>query len=236
MFFTSLFVFFCRFLGLGLWLNELFSRFEDFSQYHPEATPTFQKLAHFTVSPNNSRCALDFDKNMFENTLTLGACTLVGNIISGMLTGHLTIKTIPFVTMLFGAASAVSIYWIQSPLQNLVISCIFFTSMATGNMALNSVATELFPTSISGMAICITLCAGRIGAITSNFMFGYFIDGLCEIPVFVVAALLMAGCILCCALPNDITSDITKERKINKVDIFTSGSWKYKYNEDKVVS
>lgn len=106
--------------------------------------------------------------------------------------------------------------------------------MATGNMVLNSVVIELFPTSVSGIAICLALCAGRLGAICSNAIFGYFIDTVCEVPIFIAAGTVLVGCGLCYVIPrkrieitsgiNGATSDSKKEIEISVVD-----NHKYRY-------
>lgn len=220
---------------MGLWLPELFARFEQYQLQHPNASVTLSDLKHFEASISRNRsCVPSFDRTMLESTLALGICTLLGNILSGILAGRLSLKTIPFVTMLLGGASAASIYWLKSSLQNVIVSCIFFANMATGNMVLNGVVIELFPTSVSGIAICLALCAGRLGAICSNAIFGYFIDTLCEVPIFVAAGAVLIGCGLCCVIPqkrieisqgvHDVTRDSKKEIEISVLD-----NHKYRY-------
>lgn len=105
--------------------------------------------------------------------------------------------------------------------------------MATGNLTLGSVVVELFPTSVSAMAISLTLCAGRLGAICSNMAFGYFLDKQCEIPIFVSAGVILVGCVLCLLIPHQKVND---EHIENKVDIRKSVEISvvenFKYNRD----
>lgn len=104
--------------------------------------------------------------------------------------------------MLAGGLSSLSIFWLTSGLQNLIVSCIFQSAMATGNMALGGVAVDLFPTAVGAMAVCLTMCAGRVGAIVSNAIFGIYMDEKCEVPIFSVAVIVLTGAVLSYFIPN----------------------------------
>lgn len=132
----------------------------------------------------------------------MGVTSLLANAVSGWLVERVPLKTIPFVTMLIGGFSAMSIYWLRSPIQNLIVASLFQASMVTANMAIGSVAVELFPTSVVAMAFCLIMFAGRIGAMASNLIFGLLMDRQCEIPIFVVAISVLIGAVLCYIIPK----------------------------------
>lgn len=131
----------------------------------------------------------------------MGVASILANALSGWLATRVSLRTIPFSTMLIGGTSASLIYWLTSSWQNLVIASIFQSVMVTANMSIGSVVVELFPTSVGAMAICLTMCAGRIGAMASNLIFGLFMDEHCEIPIFVVAGSVLIGAGVCFFIP-----------------------------------
>ena len=55
---------------------------------------------------------------------------------------------------------------------------------------------ELFPTSVRGTAMAVTLIAARLGAILGSLAFAYLVDVNCAIPLVLIAALLGGNIIL----------------------------------------
>ncbi|CAH0553087.1 unnamed protein product [Brassicogethes aeneus] len=187
--------------GLGLWLPEFFNRFQKFQEMFPNRTATIKDLA--LLKPNSAvSCSPSFDNSVIMNTVAMAIVSLIYNGVSGWLTSKVDMKIVPLVSMLLGGFSSLSIYWLTSSTQNLIVSCIFQASMVTANMTIGSVVVELFPTSVGALAICLIMCAGRIGAMLSNMFFGYFMDDHCEIPIFVVAIVVLLGGLLCFLIPK----------------------------------
>ncbi|XP_044259117.1 synaptic vesicle glycoprotein 2C-like [Tribolium madens] len=186
--------------GLGWWLPELFVRFERFQALNPNSTITVKQLALFsTIKPTS--CKPSFESAVIRSTIIMGVSSILTNAFSGWLATRVSLRTIPFGTMLIGGISASLIYWLTASWQNLVVASIFQSAMVTANMTIGSVVVELFPTSVGAMAICLTMCAGRIGAMASNVIFGLLMDQHCEIPIFVVAASVLIGAGICYFIP-----------------------------------
>ena len=93
--------------------------------------------------------------------------------------------------MLLAGISSLAIYFVRSSSQNLIVSCIFSLSIAIGNFALSGVVVDIFPTHVGAMAICLSVCFGRIGAIASNLIFGMLLDISCEVPIFLVGSMVL---------------------------------------------
>lgn len=93
--------------------------------------------------------------------------------------------------MLIAGIASLAIYFVRSSLQNLIVSCIFSVAIATANFALSGAVIDIFPTHVGAMAICLSVCFGRIGAIVSNLIFGMLLDISCDIPIFLVASLVL---------------------------------------------
>lgn len=192
---------FCfRYFGLALWIPELFTRFAEYGKQYPNATITLKHLSGLNLELTSS-CEAEFNFDLFKNTLIIGACSIICNCLSGWLIGKVSLRIIPLVTMFLGGISSGCIYFLNSLEQYLILACVFQSSMVTGNMVIGSIVVELFPTNIAAMAVCATLCIGRIGAICSNMVFGFLMDNQCEIPMFLVSAISIIGGVLCFALP-----------------------------------
>lgn len=164
-------------------------------------------------------CIPKFDWSVFVNTAALGISCLFGNILSGLLAGKLHLKTLPLFTMLVAGLSSFLIYFLNSSLQILIVSCLFLSTIATCNLTLGSIAIELFPTSVNAMAYCLMLCVGRLAAICSNLTFGYLFDEHCEVPIFIVAGITLIGCGLCLIIPKRIRKTTAKASKNISVSI-----------------
>lgn len=119
----------------------------------------------------------------------MGFVCLTGNILSGMIAGCFKSRRIlPIATALIGGLTTAAIYWVTTTEQNVIIASICLTAFATGNMVINSIIVDIFPTSVSALAVCTATFAGRFGAICCNLVFGLLLEINCAIPFFLVAA------------------------------------------------
>lgn len=149
---------FCKFMifsfyGLGLWLPEIFSRFEEHSVMFPNKSDTFCEIQnnlnnYTTTVMHNSDCYGGMDSMVFLNTIIMGICCCFGNIISSYMAGRVDRRILPVVTMLMGAISAVLIQCLNSENQLLIVASVFQAAMSTSNNAINSVVVDLFPTKL----------------------------------------------------------------------------------------
>lgn len=187
--------------GLGLWLPEIFVRYHQFEKLYPNATPSITELSAL-VQIKNVSCEATFDTSVTFNTVVIATSSLVFNLFSSLLATKLPFKVIPLVTMLIGGATSTSFYFLRSSLQNLIVASLFQASMITANMTIGSIAVELFPTKVVGIALCLMMCSGRLGAMSSSFLFGYYMDSQCEIPIFVVGGVVLLGGVLCFLVPK----------------------------------
>lgn len=100
-----------RYYGFGLWLPELFNRFENYHQSHPNASVTVCELIHnnrqslnhtvpeepFLLLANGvtTECKPHIDERVFINSLTINAICLFGNVASGYLANRVGRRTMP---------------------------------------------------------------------------------------------------------------------------------------------
>ncbi|KAG6799066.1 synaptic vesicle glycoprotein 2C-like [Apis mellifera caucasica] len=192
--------------GFGLWLPELFNRFENYHKLFPEQSVSVCKLIHETDqqtvknilinSTDVDNCSPNMDQMVFINSLTINAFCLLGNIMSGFLANRVGRRTIPVTTMLLAGIFGFAIYFVQSSLQILMVSCMFSLMIGTANFVISSIVVDIFPTHVGAVAICMMTCFGRIGAIASNLTFGMLLDISCEVPIFLVGSIVIFGGLL----------------------------------------
>ena len=121
-------------------------------------------------------------------------------------------------SMVLSGSCVFLIYLVKSATSNLIISCCFGLVSTMGFNALDCLGIELFPTNVRyiwehlrkwigelvddfhlyinhsrSTAMAVTLAVARLGAILSLFIFGYFIEVSCSIPILLVASLLVSG-------------------------------------------
>ncbi|XP_014616479.1 PREDICTED: synaptic vesicle glycoprotein 2C-like, partial [Polistes canadensis] len=217
-FFTNMFGYY----GLGLWLPELFNRFEIHQNLHPNASipvcdlirnmeilnqttmkPTTlnESVILFPLMNETEECVSTMDKKVFINALTINAVCLLGNIASGYFVNRVGRRTIPVTTMLVAGIFGLATYFVKSSLQILVVTCIFSLAIATANFVIGSIVVDIFPTHVGAIAICMMTCFGRLGAIASNLAFGMLLDISCEVPIFLVGSVVIVGGFLGLLLP-----------------------------------
>ncbi|XP_017889606.1 synaptic vesicle glycoprotein 2B-like isoform X2 [Ceratina calcarata] len=207
--------------GFGLWLPELFNRFENYHNLHPNITVGVCKLMHdlqpsisvvnnvtaiadnvINATVDTVGCSPDMDEMVFINSLTINAFCLLGNILSGYLANKLGRRTMPVTTMLLAGVFGFAIYFVNSSLQILMVSCVFSLAIVTANFVISSIVVDIFPTHVGAVTICMMTCFGRLGAIASNLAFGLLLDISCEVPIFLVGSIVIFGGLLALTLPK----------------------------------
>lgn len=72
------------------------------------------------------------------------------------------------------------------------------------------------------MALCVAMCAGRVGAIISNLLIGVTIDTRSDIALFMVSGVLLMGGLLCYAIPGGETKKkCVKQEKNCQVSVIS---------------
>ncbi|XP_025158254.1 synaptic vesicle glycoprotein 2B [Harpegnathos saltator] len=203
--------------GFGLWMPELFNRFENYQQSHPNAsvsvcelTRNMQQSLNVTVVDEPflsldgvvSECKRNINERVFINSLTINAVSLPANIISGCLTNRVNHRTIPTISMLLAGAASFGVYFVKSSQQVLMVACVFSLMLTMSNFMMAGVAVNIFPTHISAAAVSIMVCLGRAGAIMSNLMLGMLLDLTCEVPIFMLASVITFGGLLSLLIPS----------------------------------
>ncbi|EFN82889.1 Synaptic vesicle glycoprotein 2B [Harpegnathos saltator] len=203
--------------GFGLWMPELFNRFENYQQSHPNAsvsvcelTRNMQQSLNVTVVDEPflsldgvvSECKRNINERVFINSLTINAVSLPANIISGCLTNRVNHRTIPTISMLLAGAASFGVYFVKSSQQVLMMACVFSLMLTMSNFMMAGVAVNIFPTHIRAATVSIMICLGRASGIMSNLMIGMLLDLICEVPIFMLASVITFGGLLSLLIPS----------------------------------
>lgn len=132
-------------------------------------------------------CEDDVHEEVFMISLSLGAAFVVlylfiGTVINLFGNKNLLISFL-VITSSCGLASQYieGITWVQG-----LIGIFLLAGTCIG--IINAVIVDLFPTQLRGMALAISLMAGRFGAMTGSNLTGPLIVGFCEYTFYIFTA------------------------------------------------
>ncbi|XP_044742203.1 synaptic vesicle glycoprotein 2A-like [Chrysoperla carnea] len=172
---------------------------------------------YITASKPEIECVEKIETNTFINTIIMGTVCLCGNILSGVIAGFFkSRRLLPIALAAIGGITSAIIFWVTTAEQNVIVASICLTAFATGNMVLNSVIVDIFPTSVSALAVCTATFAGRVGAIICNLVFGLLLEISCEIPFFLVSAVVLASAVMGFLIPEGPVNSDYPSRSISQ--------------------
>ncbi|XP_055955615.1 synaptic vesicle glycoprotein 2C isoform X2 [Patella vulgata] len=190
--------------GLFMWFPELFNRIDKYG-----GTPCNPGVINTTATYNNSTsdCGTPNDWVFFEGFMT-ALSNLPANIFTIIMMDRLGRKTLLASSMVISGICVFFIWFVQTKVENLVMSCLFGMVSTVGWNALDVLSAEAFPTEVRSTAMGIQQALARVGAILGNIIFGELVDVHCAIPMLLVAALLAFGGLVSIRLPNTTNKDI----------------------------
>uniref|UniRef100_T1HJP6 MFS domain-containing protein n=2 Tax=Rhodnius prolixus TaxID=13249 RepID=T1HJP6_RHOPR len=173
---------------LMMWFPELFSRFEHFESLHPNMSTSVCEVSKVFLSEPG--CTSEVNSQVFKNTLIIGLACIPTSLWLPLCVKRLGPKFFIITCVIVAAIVTAGMYFVQNSIQNLILSGIFeaFSSLAV--VTLYCALVDLFPTNVRTMASGLSLCFGRMGALTGNLVFGYLIDLNCAIPIVMISACL----------------------------------------------
>jgi len=194
--------------GLWLWLPQLFTKLKEYSDEHPDSGLTVCQIIDAGVSSGNSSDNIDCENRdppsyeVFLDSFIISLSAGPSNLWTILCMDKLGRRFFLSFSMVVAGACAFFIYLVKSTTSNLILSCVFGAVTTMGFNSLDCLSIELFPTSVRGTAMAVTLIAARLGAILGSLAFAYLVDVNCAIPLVLIAALLGAGGLLSLILPN----------------------------------
>jgi len=193
--------------GLWLWFPELFSKLQTYYDDHPGESISVCEVVDSGYVSNATSSVSCADREptkdqVFINSFIISLSAAPSNLWTILMMDKLGRKFFLCLSMVLSGGCAFLIYLVNSSTMNLILSCVFGAVSTMGFNALDCLGIELFPTSLRGTAMAITLVSARIGAILGNLVFGYLVETYCAIPILMVATLLIGGGLMSILLPN----------------------------------
>eukprot|EP00088_Acartia_fossae_P019815 TRINITY_DN2157_c0_g1_i18.p1 TRINITY_DN2157_c0_g1~~TRINITY_DN2157_c0_g1_i18.p1 ORF type:complete len:533 (-),score=59.66 TRINITY_DN2157_c0_g1_i18:164-1762(-) len=194
--------------GLWLWFPQLFSKLKEYEDQHPGSDMNVCTVISQGTNSTSSGSDLDCANHeppaseVFLDSFIISCAAGPSNLWTILCMDKLGRRFFLSFSMVLSGACAFFIYLVKNSLSNLILSCVFGAVSTMGFNSLDCLSIELFPTSVRGTAMAITLVSARIGAILGGLVFGYLVDVNCAIPIVSVAVLLTVGGLMGFLLPN----------------------------------
>ncbi|XP_049797825.1 uncharacterized protein LOC126215204 [Schistocerca nitens] len=93
--------------------------------------------------------------------------------------------------------------WAQTELQILLLPMAFIVLSGMCIAVVNSVVVDIFPTYLRAMAVCLSLCCGRLGTFITSLMLGALIDSSCILAIAILGGFVFACGVLSTLLPSE---------------------------------
>ncbi|XP_002734267.1 synaptic vesicle glycoprotein 2B-like [Saccoglossus kowalevskii] len=183
--------------GLWLWFPELFLRVEQSG-----GSACSELSPNVTINTNNT------DNSVYRDAFITAAANVPGNLFATLTVDKLGRKVLLCGSLLISGASVFFIWFLNTKIEVLAMSCIFGGVSVISWAVLNVVGAESYPTNMRSTALGVQSLTNRIGAVVGNVIFGVFIDLHCAVPILSVAILLAFAGIITLRLPNTKKTDL----------------------------
>ncbi|VEN35502.1 unnamed protein product [Callosobruchus maculatus] len=192
---------------LMIWFPELFYRFEEFENLHPNEKASVCEVSSVVLPFNSTQghteyCGDPIADSVFLHTLIIGLACIPTSFWLPLCVHRLGAKFFLVFSLMVAGAVTMGLYFVDSTTSNLVLSCIFEALTSLGISTVYCVMVDLFPTNLRVMAAALSLTFGRGGALIGNLLFGFLIDLNCVVPIVLFASMLIGSGLLCLMLPN----------------------------------
>lgn len=137
---------------LMIWFPELFYRFEEFENRHPNEKATVCEVSSIVVPTNVTEtqtfCGDRIADSVFLHTLIIGLACIPTSFWLPLCVHRLGAKFFLVFSLLVAGAVTFGLYFVNSTISNLVLSCIFEALTSLGISTVYCVMVDLFPTNL----------------------------------------------------------------------------------------
>ncbi|KAJ4440537.1 hypothetical protein ANN_08678 [Periplaneta americana] len=177
-----------RYYGLGLWLPEIFNRFEDYYKLHPSETVSVCELQQISSNINETIKYFPEIQNLtFENfDIKMNSSIAIQSSLTSKETSN---QTVISTVATDGAICDGDEVNTRVFFNTLIIGAACLVGNILSGLLAGRVGVRVMPgcaESNRAMAVCTSILAGRVGAMTSNIVFGELIDVDCSVPIFLM--------------------------------------------------
>uniref|UniRef100_A0A1B0CZJ6 Major facilitator superfamily (MFS) profile domain-containing protein n=1 Tax=Phlebotomus papatasi TaxID=29031 RepID=A0A1B0CZJ6_PHLPP len=192
---------------LMIWFPELFYRFEEYEQAHPDQSASVCDVSSIVLGNVNGTFVDDFcgspiEDSVYIHTIVIGLACIPTSLWLPLCVHKLGARFFLVFSLVVAGAVTIGLYFVIDSTQNLILSCIFEALTSLGISLVYTVMVDLFPTNLRVMAAALSLTFGRGGALLGNLLFGFLIDLNCVVPIVLFSSMLFVSGLLCYLLPN----------------------------------
>ncbi|XP_048512483.1 synaptic vesicle glycoprotein 2B-like isoform X2 [Athalia rosae] len=203
---------------LRLWIPQLFTLIENFdyenrdpnsgmptlcemiSAPSPVSNVTFSDVVNGTVE---STCiASPVPSRVYINSIIIAVTTVMGFTLAGNLVNLIGKKPLLLTVYAVSAFCCLILNWSPNSDATLAILAIYLAGSSVSVNTIISFIVALMPTSLRTMAVSLTMCVGRSGALIGNLLFPILLVAGCMAPFIFVGGFLMACFLLSIFIPK----------------------------------
>lgn len=194
--------------SLITWFPEIIHRFSQYEKLHKNATvddcSTISKSRHTFFDENGifhaASCNQTIDTSVYRTSFLMGLSVVFPNLLYLYFVDKVGFRFIVGVYFCIGLLGNISLFFIKSFTQSIILACIFKAVMCTTLSILYQFNSELFPDEIRLFTGSIATFFSRLGIIFGNGLFAHLIDEYCTGLIIVAALQLSFAIILCVTL------------------------------------
>lgn len=135
------------------------------------------------------KCNVQVQEKMFIDNIILGAGYMAANTMIYLLQMKLILRHIVILFLTVSSVSAFMLPNFNSEVAVLVLFTLMLTTSGSCITTINIVTIGLFPTSLSGMTLSMTLVLGRIAIVIGVNVMGFLLEINCQATIYTVGAI-----------------------------------------------
>ncbi|XP_047100681.1 synaptic vesicle glycoprotein 2A-like [Schistocerca piceifrons] len=156
-------------------------------------------------------CVATVSEVSFQNSMINGAGFAIAYVAIIPLVKIVSKRLLLAVSLLASGLCGVAVLWAQTELQILMLPMAYVVLSGTCVSVVNIVVVDAVPTYLRAMAVCLSLCFGRLGTFVTSLMLGALIDSSC-----VVAVSILGGYVVLCGFLSLLLPSEEKMKKLRQ--------------------
>ncbi|XP_046982719.1 synaptic vesicle glycoprotein 2A-like [Schistocerca americana] len=156
-------------------------------------------------------CVATVSEVSFQNSMINGAGFAIAYVAIIPLVKIVSKRLLLAVSLIASGLCGVAVLWAQTELQILMLPMAYVVLSGTCVSVVNIVVVDAVPTYLRAMAVCLSLCFGRLGTFVTSLMLGALIDSSC-----VVAVSILGGYVVLCGFLSLLLPSEEKMKKLRQ--------------------
>ncbi|KAK9738348.1 Major Facilitator Superfamily [Popillia japonica] len=172
--------------GLFMWYPEILNNIEQYSSDVGicEALGNHNYSSQDEIRLESVTCADSIDNAVYESSLIIGGTLALLYMVIGSIITIVGGKNLLLLFFTVTSACGIAAQLTQGSLLIKILMGVFLMASSCVGI-INTVVVELYPTHLRGMALAISLMAGRFGAVTGSYITGQLIYKLCDFTFYI---------------------------------------------------